>query len=189
MAWFPSTETAAADTRLIADHAIWTGVVAGTLGLALLLRRRRGLAVAIAVAGFACSALDHITNNSISYLGRRANDDALVSVVKAVTGNGYNTVYLFVALAIVAILADLFILRRSWPASLPRPAAGLGEAWNRVLVGRALAFAHWQYNQIAGHSPEKMPAELVQFETRQAAVFAPAARGGLVSPGATEARP
>ena len=152
--WLPAAETPDYGARLIVGHGVWTTVAAGGIGLALLLRARRPLAAAIAFVAVLWPTLDHINNNTISLLGRRASDDALVGIVQMITGNGWWLAYGMVVIVALVIVADLFVLLRTWPGVFARiraaataPPLPPRARWKFIRAGRALAFAGWQTTQ------------------------------------------
>jgi RsiW-degrading membrane proteinase PrsW (M82 family) len=126
--------------RTIAGHGIWAGLAGATLGLGLLLRGWRPLALVLAVAGFAWSALDHITNN--------------LGILKEIGGL---TVPLFLIAAAGCIAVDLYVRARTLPPlpELQAPPLGgdldaLARAWEFRLLKRALAFAVFRYRTSTG---------------------------------------
>lgn len=129
--------------RTIAGHGIWAGLAGATLGLGLLLRGWRPLALVLAVAGFAWSALDHITNNLAA--------EGLLNDI------GGLTVPLFLIAAAGCIALDLYVRARTLPP-LPElqapPLSGdldaLARAWEFRLLKRALAFAVFPYRTSTG---------------------------------------
>ena len=162
-AWLPVSETVAVGTRMIAGHAVWTTIAAGALGIALLLRARRVVAILIAFAGFAWAVFDHIDNNTINLMGRTADGDFFVGTVKTLTANGFATIYVMLAVVALAIVADLIVLLRTWPGAWPRLRRGLNPTlrarWQIVRTGRGLAFLRWQVAQ-ARRARGSAPADL-----------------------------
>jgi hypothetical protein len=65
---------------------LWTALAGITLGLALLLRSRRELAIGLGASGFLWSALDHIANNFGVGQG-----GALANFLNGITGQGWVT--------------------------------------------------------------------------------------------------
>ncbi len=181
LGWLPVTQTVAVGTRLIAGHAIWTAIAAGGIGLALLARSRRWLALPIAIVALAWPLADHIANNTINILGRGADDDLFVSVVKTLTDSGFVTVAVFVGVAVLALGADLLILLRTWPGLWARlrperSAPPILARWELVRMGRAIGFVRWQtarLSRVAG----RLPAELAAFDAELARLFAPPTLG------------
>jgi RsiW-degrading membrane proteinase PrsW (M82 family) len=119
--------------RIIAGHAVWTGLAGATIGLAWLLGHIRPLLL-LAPLGFLVATADHMSSNS----GHRLPELGLLVIVLFVAG-------------LVAVLAiDLFVLRRPLPAvpeldaALARPAK-LVARWGRLLEGRRLRFAAWRF--------------------------------------------
>ncbi len=122
-------------SRIIAGHAIWTGLAGATIGLAWLMARIRP-ALAMAPLGFLIALADHIANNS----GLSQPELAVVAIVAFVGG-------------LAGVLAlDLYVLSRRLPpvpeleAALSAPAPPLGR-WRRVLESRRLRFAAWRLDR------------------------------------------
>ncbi|CAN5478057.1 hypothetical protein BH20CHL6_BH20CHL6_01600 [soil metagenome] len=129
--------------RTIAGHGIWAGLAGATLGLGLLLRGWRPLALTFAVAGFAWSAIDHITNNLAA--------EGLLNDI------GGLTVPLFLVAAAGCIGLDLYVRARTLPPlpELQAPPLGgdldaLARAWEFRLLKRALAFAVFRNRTTTG---------------------------------------
>jgi RsiW-degrading membrane proteinase PrsW (M82 family) len=132
--WLPVTSLVDAKQRLVAGHAIWTGIAGGTIGLALLWRRRPTLAVPLGLVGFLWSWLDHAANNQLATGGRDASSNVVVSVWRVIEGNGFFSVYLFLALVAIAIVADRWALRSAEPLALPgvQPSTGVLDRWRWI---------------------------------------------------------
>ncbi|MEP7081590.1 MAG: PrsW family glutamic-type intramembrane protease [Chloroflexota bacterium] len=132
--WLPVTEIVG--SRVIPGHAIWTTIAGAGLGLALMVRHLRLPAIALAIAGFAWSAADHVTNNmgTLEILGT------------------LSIVLLFVGV-VAAIGIDLYVLGRprpsvpefSTPSSADSGGKGLAMRWSFVTGRRALAYALWRF--------------------------------------------
>lgn len=120
-------------SRIIAGHAIWTGLAGLTIGVAWLMAHVRPM-LALAPLGFLIATADHISNNS----GLSLPELAVVVIV------------LFVAGVVAAIAVDLYVLRRKLPSvaelesSLSRPLP-LVARWSRLLESRRLRFAAWRF--------------------------------------------
>jgi RsiW-degrading membrane proteinase PrsW (M82 family) len=145
--WLPLTEITGG--RLIVGHGIWTALAGITLGLALLLRSRRELAIGLGASGFLWSTLDHIANNF--GVGQRG---ALASFLNGITGQGWVTFYLFVVGVVIAIGFDLYIIHGQLPRfpdfKMPRSQGGLSglkTMWGFLVVKRALAYSIFRYRQ------------------------------------------
>jgi len=162
--WLPVTSLLDFKHRLVAGHAIWTGIAGGTIGLALLWRGRARLAVPLGVVGFLWSWLDHAANNQLAIGGRDGSSDVVVGVWRLIEGNGFFSVYLFLALLAIAVVADRWALRAAEPLTLPElpPSVGILDRWRWVRARRALTFAAWQ---LRGHRADAAPAPLVQLRT------------------------
>src|SRR5262249_35178244 len=70
--------------HLVAGHAIWTALAAGTIGLALMLRHRGSTAWLLAGGGVVFAILDHMACNY-----NRLATDYLSSFLNIITLNGY----------------------------------------------------------------------------------------------------
>jgi hypothetical protein len=160
VSWLPSAMTVPGH-GMEAGHLIWTALAAGAIGLALLWRYvNRNLAIGLAIAGIAWSAFDHIGNNE----GAIRNND-LADSMRAVTSDGYVTIWLFVIVVIAAIVVDAYVLYRSGlpqPAELDPPKAnagidGLRRAWEYRLDQRGLIYAEHQLR----YAPEQKREEAI----------------------------
>jgi hypothetical protein len=176
-AWLPAAETPDYGARLIVGHGVWTTVAAGGIGLALTLRARRPLAIAVAIIAVLLPILDHITNNTISLLGRNATDDVLVNFVQLITANGWALAYLMVVVVVLVVAVDLFILLRTWPGPFARlrptvTPLPLPDRWYLVRFGRSLAFIRRQFTQALG-GPASAPADLSEMDAGIRRAFAP----------------
>ncbi len=120
-------------SRIIAGHAIWTGLAGITIGIAWLMAHIRPM-IAIAPLGFVIATADHVANNS----GLSLPELALV------------VIGLFVAGVVAVIALDLYVLRQRLPAvpdldaALSRPAPLIAR-WRRILESRRLRFAAWRF--------------------------------------------
>jgi serine/threonine-protein kinase len=148
--WLPSAEIV--NGRMIAGHAIWTGLACGTIGLALLWRHHKRLAAILAVAGLAWSTIDHIANDYAF-----TTSDWRSTVLNFVSANGYITILLFILCLIAAIIFDRFILFKALPKvpefrlpSSKEAAATLKNFWEFVLDRRRLAYAYYRYQHAQG---------------------------------------
>jgi len=148
--WLPLTEITGG--RLIVGHGIWTALAGITLGLALLLRSRRQLAIGLGASGFLWSALDHIANNFGVMQG-----GAVGNFLNGITGHGWVTFYLFVVGVGIAIGFDLYIIHGQLPRfpelKLPRLQggwSGLKTMWAFLVGRRALAYVLFRYRRASG---------------------------------------
>jgi hypothetical protein len=122
------------------------------LGLALLLRNRRELAIGLGAFGFLWSALDHISNNfGVNQRG------ALANFLNGITGQGWVTFYLFVVGVVIAVGFDLYIIHVQLPKfpefKLPRlqnGVSGLRRLWAFLVGRRALAYLIFRYRRGSG---------------------------------------
>ena len=148
--WLPLTEITGG--RLIVGHGIWTTLAGITIGLALLLRSRRELAIGLGASGFLWSTLDHIANNF--GVGQRG---AFATFLNGITGRGWFTFYLFVAGVAIAIGFDLYVIHVQLPKfpelKLPRLQSGLSglkTMWAFLVDKRALAYVLFRYRRASG---------------------------------------
>jgi RsiW-degrading membrane proteinase PrsW (M82 family) len=148
--WLPLTEITGG--RLIVGHGIWTALAGITLGLALLLRSRRELAIGLGASGFLWSTLDHIANNFGVNQG-----EAFGNFLNGITGQGWVTFYLFVVGVAIAIGFDLYIIHVQLPkfpeCKLPRfqnGVSGLKTMWAFLVDRRALAYVLFRYRRAPG---------------------------------------
>jgi RsiW-degrading membrane proteinase PrsW (M82 family) len=148
--WLPLTEITGG--RLIVGHGIWTALAGITLGLALLLRSRRELAIGLGASGFLWSALDHIANNFGVNQG-----GAFGNFLNGITGQGWVTFYLFVVGVVITIGFDLYIIHGQLPKfpefKLPRLQGGLSglkTMWAFLVDRRAMAYVLFRYRRASG---------------------------------------
>ena len=162
-AWLPVTSLVDFKERLVAGHAIWAGISGGALGLAILWRSRPRIALPLAVVGFLWSWLDHAANNQLA-IGGRDGSNVVVSVWRTIEGNGFFSVYLFIGLVALAVIADRWALRSAGPLAAPAlpPSTAILERWRWIRARRALAFAAWQ---LRGYGKGPAPTPLVQLRT------------------------
>jgi hypothetical protein len=141
LAWFPTAAVeGSSHIRYIAGHGIWTGLAGMALGLGLLLRDRKILAIPLGAGGIAWSLLDHIRTNYTNHFSDRAAD-----ALRVLTANGALTLFLFAVGAIAVVVVDLAISLRtlpSWPQFCLRwrSPRGFADAWAREINRRALAY-------------------------------------------------
>lgn len=126
--------------RVIAGHAVWTGLAGVTIGIAWLWAHIRP-ALLLAPLGFVVVTIDHMSSNS----GHRLPELGLLVVALFVVG----------LLAVLAL--DLYVLRRAIPAvpdldaALARPGSLLSR-WDRWLESRRLRFAAWRFARRSARS-------------------------------------
>ena len=139
--WLPVTEITGG--RIIAGHAIWTALAGVGIGLAILLRSRRRVALTVGGSGFILSLFDHISNN----YGVRAGD-SLATFMNGIAAHGYLVLYLFFSGMLVVVAADLYVVREMFPrlpeVKLPSSVQDLHAKWLLSLRKRALAHEAFQ---------------------------------------------
>jgi RsiW-degrading membrane proteinase PrsW (M82 family)/tRNA A-37 threonylcarbamoyl transferase component Bud32 len=158
--WLPSAEVI--NGRMIAGHAIWTGLAAGTIGLALMRRHHKKSLLILAPFGITWAIVDHVINNYAS-----SRTDLSANVLNWITGNGYITIVLFVSCYVAAILLDRFVLFKTLPKipefripSSKDAADSLQNFWEFVLDRRRLAYAYYRYSHRVGND-KRDPALVV----------------------------
>ncbi|MBS1956524.1 MAG: protein kinase [Cyanobacteria bacterium SZAS-4] len=158
--WLPATEVI--NGRMVAGHAIWTGLAAGTLGLALMQQKNKSALLVIAPIGFVWALLDHINYN---FAFNRT--DTIGQVLNILSGNGYITVVLFVACYLAVLFFDRFVLFKTLPKvpefripSSKDAADSLENFWEFVLDRRRLAYAYYRYTHRSGND-KRSPALVV----------------------------
>lgn len=157
--WLPSTEVI--NGRMIAGDSIWTGLAAGTIGIAFMMRHRTGW-ILLAPVGLLWAMLDHITYNYAS-----TRPDLSGTILNWITGNGYLTIALFIACFSAAFLLDRFILFKILPKvsefkipSSKEASESLENVWEFVLDRRRLAYAYYKYSHRTGEA-QRAPAMVV----------------------------
>ena len=145
--------------HLMVGHDIWNSIIGGMLGLALLIRRPRSIAVLIGAAGIAFTTVDHISNNY-----RIGHSGFVRNLLEFLTANGWLALLFFFAVVVAAIGADLWIARTCVPAIAelaPPPLGGdresLAASWRFRLHRRALAYTFLRARRAPeGERPEAM---------------------------------
>lgn len=139
--WLPVTELTGG--RIIAGHAIWTALAGVGIGLAILLRSRRRIALAVGGSGFILSLFDHIANN----YGVRTGD-SLATFMNGIGAHGYLVLYLFFSGVLVVVAADLYVVHEMFPRlpelNLPSGIQHFRAKWSLSLRKRALAHEAFQ---------------------------------------------
>ena len=146
---FPTTDIT---INFVANHAIWTAISGLTIGISSLLPVARGGRLLIAVSGCLWSSLDHAFNNYNAHF-----HDAISRVLRLVSGNGYFSLYIFLAGVCFALVLDLYFLHfapgKRPPVKFPR----LPASWNQAKIAlhylrcrRRFAFASVRYRQATG---------------------------------------
>ncbi|GAB4330370.1 MAG: hypothetical protein Kow0010_15320 [Dehalococcoidia bacterium] len=147
--WLPLAEISGG--RVIAGHAVWTTVAALGVGLALVLRSRKAVAVAAGLSGLAWVTFDHFANNyAAGHTGGTAD------TLENLTGDGWATIWLLVVGGIAAVGVDLWIQARSLPRidELRAPAGLTANSWAFRLGRRSLAHAVYQYRHAESKQSE-----------------------------------
>jgi hypothetical protein len=139
--WFPSLAIEGGrHVRYIAGHGMWAALAGALLGLALLLRHRRGLALSLGASGFLWAVLDHIRVNYTNHFS-----GVVAKALQWVTAEGRVTLALFVAAVAAVVIADMYVSSTAlpkWPELAPRLGGGatLILRWRRERNRRALAY-------------------------------------------------
>jgi hypothetical protein len=154
--------------RVIAGHGVWSAISGAGIGFGLLLRSRGRIAWVVGLSGYAWSVFDHIGNNYDN--GTRGDLADFLSTLRA---HGSNSIYIFVAFVVAAIVADALLVSRTLPKfeELQPPASGQGVArlldrWRFVLKRRQLALAGFQFRR-ASPSAQAQLEPLVEAITGQ----------------------
>jgi RsiW-degrading membrane proteinase PrsW (M82 family) len=133
---------------LVVGHAIWTAVAGATVGLGLMVRHRRRLAILVGISGIAWTTLDHIRTNTAPT--GRDSASAVNSILTTITADGWLSLWIFVALVVATILVDAAILWRfprlpGLSLSLPRAnVRDLTSWWGFRIRKRALAYTYFR---------------------------------------------
>lgn len=145
LSWLPIT--AFSEGRMDSGHAIWTTLAGATIGLALLIRGRRRLAIALGASGFVISILDHITGN----YAVGSHIQLVFSFLNAITVSGYLALWMFFLGTLLAVAADLYIAHLALPnlPELEMP-KNFQAKWMFVVQKRALAHAVFHYRHSSG---------------------------------------
>jgi RsiW-degrading membrane proteinase PrsW (M82 family) len=158
--WLPATEVI--NGRMVAGHAIWTGLAAGTLGLALMQKQHKSALLLVAPLGLIWALIDHVTYN---FAFNR--NDLAGSMLNWVSGYGYLTIFLFVACYAGVLLFDRFVLFKTLPKvpefripSSKEAAETLENFWEFVLDRRRVAYAYYRYLHRSGQD-KRNPALVV----------------------------
>ncbi len=139
--------------RLIAGHAIWSSLSAGSLGLAWLWKDRFRFAWLIALLGLSTAAIDHLALNwaplqNTMFFGK--------SLVETLAASGYPTFVLFALVLGATLVSDLFVMFKSLPdarefkinlKNRKDRKETLAGFWDSLLDLRRLAFAYFRYDQ------------------------------------------
>ncbi|CAN5652111.1 hypothetical protein BH10CYA1_BH10CYA1_15030 [soil metagenome] len=149
--WLPATEVI--NGRMVAGHSIWTGIAAGTLGLALMQQKHKSALLLVAPLGFVWALIDHITYN----FGFNRND-LTGEMLNWVSGKGYITIVLFIVCYLAVFFFDRFVLFKTLPKvpefripSSKDAAESLENFWEFVLDRRRLAYAYYRYTHRSGN--------------------------------------
>lgn len=136
--------------RIIAGHAVWTGLAAGTIGIATHFRHKKAVFIPCLVLGPVITILDHLALNHSRYPAAPAWTQAIFNTLAA---NGYLALGLFILTLIAAILVDLAVMARSLPKakefSIPtrlNRKEPLTALWDCVLDLRRLNYAYNRFS-------------------------------------------
>ncbi|HEV8421548.1 MAG TPA: PrsW family glutamic-type intramembrane protease, partial [Actinomycetota bacterium] len=158
LAGLPGTEVFA--NRLNLGHGIWAALAGATIGLALFIRWRRLLALALGASGLVLAALDHMANNLT------AGGKAFGKALDAVMAHGHGLLLLFFALVLASLAIDVYIayvkrprLAELEPPTLGSAPASLAETWRFHLDRRELLYAG--FRRRLAPVPDQAPPEAV----------------------------
>jgi RsiW-degrading membrane proteinase PrsW (M82 family) len=140
--------------RIVCGHAIWTGLAAGTLGLALLFRHNKKFAIPCAMIGFLVANLDHL---ALDYSQYSSAFPWLQGPLNTVAGHGYLALYMFVAVLATVICTDSVVMMGNLPKTkefkFPRRKdrkEPLSALWDCVIDLRRLNYAFFRYRHYEG---------------------------------------
>lgn len=136
--------------RIIAGHAVWTGLAAGTIGIASHFRHNKSVFLPALILGFAVTVLDHLALNHGRYAAAPQWSQAIFNTLAA---NGYIALGLFILTLVAAILIDLAVMARSLPKakefSIPtrlNRKEPLTALWDCVMDLRRLNYAYGRFS-------------------------------------------
>lgn len=135
--------------RIICGHAVWTGLAAGTIGIALLFRHEKRIVIPCALLGFLVACTDHIGLDYGQYPSAILWTQSLFNSLAA---NGYVALGLFVLVLGAVICIDFLLMLKNlpktkefkFPSSKDRKER-LTALWDCVIDLRRLNYAYFRY--------------------------------------------
>lgn len=162
MQWLPTADLVNW-TYLVSGNAVWTAIAGGAIGITLMLMHDRKSAYLVALAGFVYAVLDHTAATNFN-----STNQMLANFFTMVTGKGYATPYVLIAVTAVAILMDTWIKLRWFPKAsefkLPKrgdSTSGLGGLWDFILDRRRLANANFKRMHQEGNARASMAVAIL----------------------------
>lgn len=150
-------------TYLVSGNAVWTAIAGGALGITLMLMHDRKSAFLVALAGFAYAVLDHTAAANFN-----STNPMLANFFLMVTGKGFATPYVLIAVVVTALLLDTWVKLRWFPKAsefkLPKrgdSTSGLGGLWDFILDRRRLANANFRRIHQVGNSQASMAVAIL----------------------------
>jgi hypothetical protein len=161
--WLPIAELAGDRIRgyhVANGHAIWATLAGASVGMALVFRHRKEIALPLMIAGIGIGTIDHLALN----MRDKANID--LSIFNFLLGNGYVTSFLFIAAVIAAMAVDWMVLYgKLRPPLLPTepPVKGMNTlGWAAQLDLRSMVFAG-HYLAVTPEKDKWMPQRMINF--------------------------
>lgn len=180
-AWLPVAELAGDRIRgyhLANGHAEWAALAGACLGIALVFRNRREIAIPIAIAGIGLGTMDHLTLNMWD------KSEFGFGAFKFLLGGGYVTLIAFIAAVVAALVVDWMVLygklRPSWVMTEPPVKDMTSAGWAARLDWRSFVFAAHYLDK----TPEKdkwMPQRMLNYMFHRLAGRKAIADGKLVA--------
>lgn len=147
--------------RVISGHAIWAAMTTGALGIALMYRHNKKIAIPVALSGFTIAVIDHIAINGSQFGGIFAWSKTIFETLAA---NGYLALGFFALALVGCVTVDLLALWKSLPKArefnIPMRKGhkeSLDALWDCILDLRRLNYAHFRYERFADG---ELPADL-----------------------------
>jgi RsiW-degrading membrane proteinase PrsW (M82 family) len=152
---FPTTDVM---NNLVANHAIWSAIGGFTIGIALLLREPRLRMFAVAVSGCLWATVDHAANNYRNHF-----HDVLSGVLRNLTGNGYNSLYIFLLGFCFAVGLDLYFAYLAMKEPTAARPLGFAITWDQInsrlrylRLRLQFAYASARYRVSTGNMRERL---------------------------------
>lgn len=146
----PASEIVTIDGQkhFLAGHCIWTGLAAGTIGLAILWRHHKRFASILAVSGLAVAIADHV---AVNYALSHPEMELALKTINIVSGYGYISVGMYIGCFVLAVVADRWALAVALPKvpefSIPKDKERkdtLSDSLDFLLDRRRLAYAFYK---------------------------------------------
>lgn len=186
IAWMPTAATLR--DRAIGGHIVWTAILGGFLGLALLARRKRVIAGALVIGGFGLTWLSHTGNN---YGNTLRSVDRLQDLFELVTLKGWVSIALFPLMVVAVVVADLLVAGRVADAERPSTPDEVRswpplDRWGFTLDRRSATYARWQAQGAVGDERAEVDEVVAAYDVSMwARVRAQRLRASRVDPGPT----